>query len=165
MSVGLSSRRIAVALGLVVALSAGVGARALAAEPTVIVLTQIGCQFVESENGVDHGYMPTAKADCDAINARTAADRLKKAEALKLKPGRYVFRVTNKNVPYELGFWLREADYNWRNPVHQVTKISVSGGGLVEGKTQDYAVDLKPGKYLYSCPLNTTPDYPLIVEG
>jgi hypothetical protein len=45
-----------------------------------------------------------------------------------------------------------------------VTLPSVSGGGLKMGKTQDYAIDLKPGEYLYSCPLNPTPNYPLIVE-
>ncbi len=33
------------------------------------------------------------------------------------------------------------------------------------GKTLDYEVELKPGQYVYSCPLNTTPDYTLIVEG
>ena len=76
-----------------------------------------------------------------------------------------MFRVTNKNVPYELGFWLREHDYNWKNPVHKVSKISVSGGGLDLGKTKDYVVDLKPGEYLYSCPLNPTPDYKLVVQG
>ena len=52
----------------------------------VIELTQTGCQFIESE-GVDHGYKTTKKADCDAINARTAKDRLAKAKALELKPG------------------------------------------------------------------------------
>ena len=83
---------------------------------------------------------------------------------MTLEPGRYIFRVTNKDVPYELGFWLREEDYDWRNPVHKLTKISVSGGGLTEGATKDYEVELEPGEYLYSCPLNTTPDYRLIVE-
>ncbi len=29
----------------------------------------------------------------------------------------------------------------------------------------DYAVTLKAGEYLYSCPLNSTPDYKLVVEG
>ena len=124
----------------------------------VIELTQTGCQFIESE-GVDHGYKTTKKADCDAINARTAKDRLAKAKALELKPGTYVFRVTNKNVPYELGFWLRSQGYDWRNPIHRLTKTSVSGGGLMLGETQDYEVTLKPGEYVYSCPLNTTPDY------
>ena len=32
---------------------------------TVIVLTQIACQFLESENGVDHRFTITRKADCD----------------------------------------------------------------------------------------------------
>ena len=35
---------------------------------------------------------------------------------------------------------------------------------LKTGKTVDYVIDLKPGEYLYSCPLNPTPNYPLIVE-
>ncbi len=150
------------AAGLVLALAAQ-GASAQTA--TVIELTQIPCQFVESENGVDHGFTTTKKSDCDAINARTGAERLAMAKVLELTPGTYIFRVTNKNVPYELGFWVREADYNWLNPVHRLTKTSVSGGGLGTGETRDYEVELKPGEYLYSCPLNTTPDYRLVVKG
>ncbi len=139
--------------------------RASAGEATVIDLTQIPCQFVESENGVDHGFTTTRKADCDAINARTGAERLDKSKVLELMPGKYVFRVVNKNVPYDLGFWLREHDYDWRNPIHKLTKTSVSGGGLGPGQTKDYHVELEPGEYLYSCPLNTTPDYRLVVKG
>ena len=150
------------ALGLLFAIPLGV---AQAAEPTVINLTQVACQFVESENNVDHKYTTQQKADCEAINAKTGADRLTKAEPLKLKPGKYIFRVTNKNVPYPLGFWVRDKDYDWKNPLHKLTKTSVSGGGLTKGTTLDYEVELKPGEYVYSCPLNTTPDYRLIVSG
>jgi len=132
------------------------------AEPTVIELVQVPCQFLDIEE--DQGFKSQRQADCEAINKRTAAERLTKAKVLKLKPGEYIFRVTNKNVPYELGFWLREKDYNWANPLHKLTKISVSGGGMVMGKTIDYKVTLKAGEYLYSCPLNTTPDYRLIVS-
>ena len=57
------------------------------------------------------------------------------------------------------------AAYDWRNPLHRITKTSVSGGGLVTGKTQDYAVTLDASEYLYSCRLNTTPDYRVIVKG
>lgn len=138
---------------------------ARAAEGEVIELTQVACQFVESENGVDHGYTTQKKADCQAINARTGDERLKEAKVLELDPGTYTFRVTNKDVPYELGFWLREADYNPSNPLHKITKTSVSGGGLTEGKTLDYSVELEPGEYVYSCPLNPTPDYRLVVQG
>lgn len=155
-------------------LAAGVAFGALAllvatdargADPQVIELTQTGCQFLESENGVDHGFKTTQKADCDAINAETGKERLANAKVLELEPGEYVFRVTNQNVPYELGFWLREADYQLGNPIHKLTKVSVSGGGLGTGQTKDYAVELAPGEYLYSCPLNPTPDYRLVVKG
>lgn len=149
----------------VAALLAGLPAAAAAAEAAhVVTLTQVGCQFLESENGVNRGYHPSKKADCDAINAKTAKARLAESKVLQLKPGKYVFRVENKNVPYELGFWLRSKGYDWRNPLDKLTKVSVSGGGLTEGKTKDYEVELKPGEYVYSCPLNTTPDYRLVVK-
>ncbi len=135
------------------------GAAFSADEPTVITLTQTGCQFVESENGVDHMYTTTKAEDCKAINAKTGEQRLAKAGVLKLKPGNYIFRVTNKNVPYGLGFWLRGQGFG------RLTLPSVSGGGLEKGVTLDYKVSLKPGNYLYSCPLNPTPDYRLVVEG
>ncbi|RED48001.1 hypothetical protein [Aestuariispira insulae] len=129
----------------------------------VITLTQTACQFIESENGVDHQYKSSKKADCEAINAKTGTGRLQSAKPITLKAGRYTFRVTNRDVPYELGFWIRDKDYDWKNPLHKLTKTSVSGGGLTSGTSRDYAVDLAPGEYLYSCPLNTTPDYKLIV--
>ncbi|HED13027.1 MAG TPA: hypothetical protein ENI62_05125 [Gammaproteobacteria bacterium] len=130
-----------------------------AAESTVIELNQVPCQFLESENGVNHGYSSHSTSDCEAINSRTGAQRLKQAKILKLKPGRYIFRVRNKNVPYELGFWLRG-----NGLIDRVRLPSVSGGGIAQGKSQDYAIDLKPGEYLYSCPLNPTPNYKLVVS-
>ncbi len=129
------------------------------AEPKVIELTQVPCQFIESENVIDRGYTTTKKADCDAINARTGAERVAGSVPLVLEAGKYVFRVTNKNVPYELGFWLRGDGLMGR-----LRLPSVSGGGLMTGKSQDYEINLTPGEYLYSCPLNTTPDYKLIVR-
>lgn len=136
------------------------GAASAADLSRVIELTQVPCQFLESENGVDRGYKSTKQADCEAINAKSGEQRVAAAKPLVLKPGKYIFRVTNRNVPYELGFWLRGAGVTGR-----VTLPSVSGGGLTSGKTQDYTITLKPGEYLYSCPLNTTPDYKLTVKG
>ncbi len=126
--------------------------------PTVIELTQTGCQFLESENGIDHGYTTTRQEDCETINAETGDERLAKAKTMQLKPGKYTFRVTNKNVPYMLGFYLRgDGVFNY------ATLPRVSGGGLTTGKTQDYTIELKPGSYVYSCPLNPTPAYRLEV--
>ena len=129
------------------------------AQPKVIELTQVPCQFLESEGGTDRGFKSTKFADCEAVNKRTGAKRLAASKTIELGPGKYVFRVANKNVPYELGFWLRGESL-----VDRARLPSVSGGGLTTGKTQDYAIELKPGNYVYSCPLNPTPDYKLIVR-
>ena len=128
------------------------------ADTQVIELTQTGCQFLEPE-GKDHGYKPTSAADCKTINNENGDARLANVEPLTLKPGKYIFRVTNQNVPYGLGFWLRGTG------VKRVVLPSVSGGGLAKGTTQDYEIELKPGEYVYSCPLNPTPDYPIVVKG
>jgi len=128
-------------------------------EPTVIELTQTGCQFLESENGINHGFKTSKKEDCEAINSSNGEQRLTDSKTISLKPGKYIFRVTNKDVPYMLGFYLRGAGvFNY------ATLPRVSGGGLTTGKTQDYAIELKPGSYVYSCPLNPTPDYKLEVS-
>ena len=136
-----------------------IGPSNAATEATVIDLTQTACQFVEVE-GVDHGFATTKKADCEAINGKSGAERLAKSETLQLKPGKYVFRVKNENVPYELGFWLRGDGL-----VNRATLPSVSGGGLLQGDTQDYEIELTAGDYVFSCPLNPTPDYKIVVEG
>lgn len=148
--------------GLSLAVAAALPGLGEASAAEVITLTQTGCQFLEPE-GRDHSYKTMKKTDCEAINAKSGESRVAASQTIKLKPGDYVFRVTNKNVPYELGFWLRDRDYDWRNPLHKVTKTSVSGGGLHPGTSGDYEVTLKPGEYLYSCPLNTTPDYHIVV--
>ncbi len=144
----------AIVLALTVASQATV-----AAEPTVIELTQTPCQFVEPENGVDHAYSSTSADDCKAINADKGEQRLADAQPIVLKEGSYIFRVTNSNVPYDLGFWLRGSGL-----IDRAKLPSVSGGGLTTGATKDYLIELTAGDYVFSCPLNPTPDYRLIVE-
>lgn len=146
-------------LAAVLAGALGHGHVGNAAEPRIIQLTQVACQFLESEGGKDRGYKSRSIKDCEAINGGTARQRVAEARPLELKRGKYVFRVTNKNVPYELGFWLRGASAAGR-----ITLPSVSGGGIMPGGTRDYEIELKPGEYVYSCPLNNTPDYKLVVR-
>lgn len=141
-------------------LAAGISASGMTAgAPRVIELTQVPCQFLESEGGVDRGYTSRSIKDCEAINAKTAQKRLAEAKPMELRPGKYVFRVSNRNVPYELGFWLRGA-----SAVSRLTLPSVSGGGILPGGARDYEIELVPGEYVYSCPLNNTPDYRLVVR-
>jgi len=129
-----------------------------AQEAVVITLTQTGCQFTEPE-GTDRGYTTHRPEDCKTINRESRDQRLATHQVLRLTPGRYVFRVSNVNVPYELGFYLRAS-----NRALIPFAPRVSGGGLGQGETQDYAVDLSPGDYLYSCPYNPTPNYRLVVS-
>ena len=127
----------------------------LSAEPVVIKLTQTPCTIVEAEK-TPQTFNVKNSDDCERINRKTSKERPFKK--LHLKPGKTIFRVENKNVPYELAFWVRGTG------VKRLTLPSASGGGLKTGKTQDYIIDLKPGEYLFNCPLNPTPDYPLVVE-
>ena len=148
------------ALGIAVILAGPLRAE----EPFVVELSQTPCQFVEIE-GADLGFESNEKADCERINAETGAERLASAKVLRLKPGDYVFRVTNSSVIYPLGFWLREDGYDDANVIKRLTMTSVSGGGLDLGTTKDYEVELEPGEFIYSCPLNPTPNYRIVVEG
>lgn len=163
------SRRYVFALAVAATLAATAASHiaipAQAASTGIIVLTQVGCQFLEPENSINHGFAPKSPADCEAINARTGEARRDKSRTMRLREGDYIFRVTNLNVPYELGFWLRDRDYEDAGLLARLTMTSVSGGGLTSGRMKDYRVTLKPGKYLFSCPLNPTPNYELDVVG
>ena len=74
-------------------------------EPVIVKLTQTPCVFIESEEDPKE-YFSKNSNDCKAINQKTIEQRTLKT--ITLKPGKTIFRVTNKNVPYPLGFWLRE---------------------------------------------------------
>jgi len=133
---------------------------ASAEDAQIIELTQVNCQFVESENGTNHGFESTEKADCEAIHEQSGEERLAAAKTIELKPGKYIFRVTNQNVEYPLGFYVRGASL-----LDKARLPKVSGGGLELGVTKDYEITLEEGEYVYSCPLNSTLDYKLNVSG
>ncbi|MDX8382294.1 MAG: hypothetical protein R8M14_09320 [Ghiorsea sp.] len=122
-----------------------------------ITLTQTACQFIEAEGGNQH-YQAHDYDACEALNKKTGEQRLKDAEPLVLKTGDYVFHVKNQDVPYVLGFWLRGEGFS------RLTLPSTSGGGIQMGDFKDYNISLKSGEYVYSCPLNPTPDYKIIVK-
>ncbi len=122
---------------------------------TVIGLTQTGCQILDMESK-DYQFKTTKPEDCQKINAQTLKEREKSFKTLKLKPGRYVFNVTNRDVPYELGFYLRGETLEGET-------LKIDERGLNKGTSQSYEVTLKPGQYIFGCPLNPTPNYSLIV--
>lgn len=132
------------------------------AGPKVVELTLVPCQIVEPEK-VDHGYKAESRAECEAINEQTWAHRSKASRLLTLAPGKYLFRVTNKKVPYPAGFWIRQADFDWRYFLDRFLKFNMLDEGFPMGETREYEFDLKIGKYLYSSPQNPTLDYHLEV--
>lgn len=78
---------------------------------------------------------------------------------LNLKPGKYIFEITNTDVKQDVGFWLRTPDSE--KPI----KNSDKGGLIKTGKTvRTGIVELTAGTYTYSCPLNPTPNYKLTVK-
>jgi len=127
------------------------------ASPRVIELHQTACQFTEAEGG-DRHYDAHSFDACEALNSRTGEARLTGSTPLRLHAGSYTFRVYNEDVPYVLGFWLRGSGLG------RLTLPSVSGGGIGPGEFREYGIELKAGEYRYSCPLNPTPDYVLLVE-
>ncbi len=122
-----------------------------------IELTQTSCQFIEPEKGDQH-YRGNSYEACQRFNEKSAEDRLDRSKVIELKPGDYLFRVHNRDVPYVLGFWLRGEG------IGRLTLPSVSGGGIETGSFREYRITLKEGDYRYSCPLNPTPDYRLVVK-
>ena len=126
-------------------------------DATVVELTQTACQFIEPERGDMH-YKAKSYAACDAFNEKSGEARLARAKVIELQPGDYIFRVHNRDVPYVLGFWLRG------DGLGRLTLPSVSGGGIKSGGFRDYPITLTEGDYRYSCPLNPTPDYRLVVK-
>ena len=82
-------------------------------------------------------------------------------QKLDLKPGKYVFEITNKNVPHEVGFYLRKKTADGKGK----PLPNSDAGHLKTGEAKKTGVvTLKPGEYLYSCPLNPTPHYVITVK-
>jgi plastocyanin len=78
---------------------------------------------------------------------------------LDLKPGKYIFELTNESVKHDVGFWLRTPESD------KPLKNSDKGGLIKTGKiVRTGVVELTAGTYTYSCPLNPTPNYTLTVK-
>lgn len=80
--------------------------------------------------------------------------------SLELEPGQYIFKVTNNSVDKALGFYLTDTGA-------KPAQIENSGLAALVNKgetSQTGIVTLTPGNYQYSCPLNPTPHYSLVVK-
>ncbi len=83
-------------------------------------------------------------------------------EGLNLKPGKYIFEVSNVGVDHELGFVIVPTE-NGKEGEHikdGYLKKTINAGET----SRSQVVELKAGTYNYFCPLNPTPHYQIIVK-
>ncbi len=86
-------------------------------------------------------------------------------QELNLTSGKYRFRVVNKNVDKDLGFVIQKEEDKDADVMKSAVPNSFTTAYVKKGEVQyTGVVELKNGNYVYSCPLNPTPHYKLIVK-
>lgn len=86
-------------------------------------------------------------------------------QKLNLNPGKYQFRVVNKDVDKGLGFAIQRKKDKDGDLMKTAIPESFTTAYIKKGKAEyTKIVNLEKGKYVYSCPLNPTPHYKLIVK-
>ena len=86
-------------------------------------------------------------------------------QELNLTSGKYQFRVVNKNVDKDLGFVIQKENDKDADVMETAVPNSFTTSYVKKGEVQYTGiVELKDGTYVYSCPLNPTPHYKLIVK-
>lgn len=86
-------------------------------------------------------------------------------KGLTLSPGQYQFEVTNATVDHEVGFVIQKAADKDADLMKTAIKSSFTTAAVAPGATQSSGVvNLTPGEYVYSCPLNPTPQYTITVK-
>lgn len=84
---------------------------------------------------------------------------------LNLKPGKYQFRVVNKDVNKDVGFVIQKAADKDGDVMKTGIKESFASAMIKKGEAQyTGVVELGTGEYVYSCPLNPTPHYTITVK-
>ncbi len=82
---------------------------------------------------------------------------------LKLKPGKYIFEVTNKKVDREVGLVVANITDEGKAGDH--IKEGYLANAIKKGETaRSQVVELGEGTYKYFCPLNPTPEYTITVS-
>ncbi|MFT5819521.1 MAG: plastocyanin [Crocinitomix sp.] len=83
-------------------------------------------------------------------------------EELHLSAGDYVFEIVNNGVDHEVGFVI--APEGQTDAASHIKEAYVTAPVQTGSSSKTNVVTLKPGTYVYFCPLNPTPEYKLIVK-
>lgn len=95
----------------------------------------------------------------------TQTEKQFETKELYLLAGTYQFRIVNKNVDRDLGFVIQKEEDKNGDLMKTAFPTSFTAAQVKKG-TAEYTglVELKKGLYVYSCPLNPTPHYKIIVK-
>jgi len=113
----------------------------------------------QSMKSKDHMHKHDKKEQVKIIELSQDAD-VYNTTSLELEPGQYIFKVTNNSVDKALGFYLTDTSKKPEQIANSGLKSLVDNGET----SQTGIVTLAAGNYQYSCPLNPTPFYSLVVK-
>ncbi len=128
---------------------------------TILTIAYVVVTTLLSSNTV---FAQTTEKDVTIIEVTQTAGEIS-TQTLNLKPGKYQFRVVNKDVDKDLGFVIQKASDKKGDVMKTAVKNSFTTALVKKGEVQYTGiVALKAGEYIYSCPLNPTPHYTLSVK-
>jgi hypothetical protein len=114
--------------------------------------------------GSDHLQAQKLEKDVTVIELTQTLGEFVTKE-LNLKPGKYQFRVVNDNVEKELGFVIQKSKDKGGDVMKTAIPNSFTTAYIKKGDAQyTGVVELSAGEYVYSCPLNPTPHYKILVK-
>lgn len=95
----------------------------------------------------------------------TQTEKQFETQELHLVAGKYQFRIVNKSVERDLGFVIQKEEDKNADLMKTAIPTAFTKKQVKKGKAEYTGiVDLKKGNYVYSCPLNPTPHYKIIVK-
>lgn len=128
---------------------------------TILAFVFVAAATLFSTNTVS---AQTSEKDVTVIEVTQTAGEIS-TKTLNLKPGKYQFRVVNKNVDKDLGFVIQKAEDKKGDVMKTAIQNSFTTALVKKGEVQyTGVVELKTGEYVYYCPLNPTPHYTLSVK-
>ena len=100
--------------------------------------------------------------DAEVVKLTQVDGKFTKTE-LNLKPGKYIFEVTNKKVDRAVG--LVVANTTEEGSAGDHIEEGYLANTILKGETaRSQVVELGEGTYKYFCPLNPTPEYTITVS-
>lgn len=105
------------------------------------------------------------KTDNVTVIELTQTDGQFLTDGLDLKPGKYQFRIVNRDVNKEVGFLIQAKADAKGDPMKTAVENSFAQSMIKKGDAEyTGVVTLTKGEYVYSCPINPTPKYSISVK-